>query len=362
MEKVRIQDDLYTFVNQEKLDQLVIPDDKPATGGFNLLADEVEEIMMNEFREMSTSENYPNEYLKRACTLFKVAKDVEKKDKDGIAPALKHLAIINEIDSIETFNKMFKTLMLKGIPLPIQGSVETDMKNTQEHKLYIQGPRVILPDAAYYKPERAEQKEMILGIWTNMARMIMAKTDLSAEEQNEYIEDTLAFDSVLGDLVKTSEEWSEYVEMYNPMKTSKVASMLKSIKFKQILKDLFNEVPEIVVVSEPRYFKNFVSVFNEETLVKYKHWAYVTGLINSCILLSEELRELGSLYFRTIAGIPANTPVEKFAYQLASDVYGEPIGLYYGEKYFGEAAKKDITEIVYQIIDGYKRELKIMIS
>ena len=35
-------------------------------------------------------------------------------------------------------------------------------------------------------------------------------------------------------------------------------------------------------------------------------------------------------------------------------MYSEPVGLYYGEKYFGEEAKKDITEIVYQIIDTYK--------
>ena len=30
MEKVRIQDDLFTYVNQEKLDQLTIPDDLPS--------------------------------------------------------------------------------------------------------------------------------------------------------------------------------------------------------------------------------------------------------------------------------------------------------------------------------------------
>lgn len=35
MSKVRIQDDLYHYVNQEKLDQLVIPEDLPAIGGFN---------------------------------------------------------------------------------------------------------------------------------------------------------------------------------------------------------------------------------------------------------------------------------------------------------------------------------------
>ena len=93
MEKVRIQDDLYTYVNQEKLDQLVIPDDQPATGGFNTLAKEVEETMINEFKEMSANKSYPNDYLKNACTLFKIIKNVEKKEKDGITPALNNLKV-----------------------------------------------------------------------------------------------------------------------------------------------------------------------------------------------------------------------------------------------------------------------------
>ena len=358
MEKVRIQDDLYTYVNQEKLEELVIPDDKPCTGGFVLLADGVEKIMMKEFNDMDQSNSYANEYLKKAITLFKMAKNAEKKEKDGIEPALKNLSIIDKLDSIKTFDKMYKELFLKGIPLPIKGMVETDMKNTAQHLVYIQGPSTILPDASYYKEEMAQQKEMILGIWTNIAKMIMAKTPLAAEVQEKYIEDTLKFDAVLGSLVKTNEEWSEYVEMYNPMKTSKVASMLKPMNFKTVLKGLFNDVPEIVIVSEPRYVKNFANVFNENTFEEYKHWAYVTGLINSCSLLTEELRDLGSMYYRTIAGIPAVTPIDKFAYQLASGIYSEPVGLYYGEKYFGEEAKKDIVEIVYQIIDTYKSRIK----
>ena len=358
MEKIRIQDDLYTFVNQEKLEELVIPDDKPCTGGFVLLSDGVEKIMMNEYNEMSENNSYPNDYLKNACTLYKMAKNVEKKEKDGINPALNKLAIIGKLESIGTFNKMYKDLLLNKIPLPFKVMVETDMKNTKQHLAYIQGPSTILPDASYYKEEMAAQKEMIIGIWTNIAKMIVAKTNLSEEEQAKYIEDTLKFDAVIGSLVKTSEEWSEYVEMYNPMKVSKVTSMLKPVNFKKVLKDLFNEVPEIIVVTEPRYFKHFSEVLNDETFEAYKHWAYVTGLMDSCSLLTEELRDLGSMYYRTIAGIPAVTPVEKFAYQLSSNMYSEPVGLYYGEKYFGEEAKKDITEIVYQIIDTYKSRIK----
>ena len=358
MNKPRIQDDLYTYVNQEKLDQLVIPDDLPCIGGFQTLAKDVEQLMINEFNEMTNNNNYPNEYLKNACTLFKIAKDVEKKDSFGIAPALNNLAVLDELKELKDFSKMYKTLMLKGISLPFKVMVETDMKNTKQHCVFIQGPSVILPDASYYKPEMEQQKQMILGIWTNVAKMVLSKSDLTLEQQEKYLQDTLAFDALLGNLVKTSEEWSEYIKMYNPMKASKVSSFLKTINFKKVLKDLFDIVPETIIVTEPRYFKEFVNVFNENTFEQYKHWAYVTGLLDSCSLLTEELRELGSTYYRTIAGIPKNTPVEKFAYQLASNMYSEPVGLYYGEKYFGEEAKKDITEIVYQIIDTYKSRIQ----
>lgn len=358
MNKPRIQDDLYTYVNQEKLDQLVIPDDLPCIGGFQSLAKDVEQLMINEFNEMANSNNYPNEYLKNACTLFKIAKDVEKKDSFGIAPALNNLAVLDELKELKDFSKMYKTLMLEGISLPFKVMVETDMKNTKQHCVFVQGPSVILPDASYYKPEMEQQKQMILGIWTNVAKMVLSKSDLSLEQQEKYLQDTLAFDALLGNLVKTSEEWSEYIKMYNPMKASKVSSFLKTINFKKVLKDLFDIVPETIIVTEPRYFKEFVNVFNENTFEQYKHWAYVTGLLDSCSLLTEELRELGSTYYRTIAGIPKNTPVEKFAYQLASNMYSEPVGLYYGEKYFGEEAKKDITEIVYQIIDTYKSRIQ----
>ena len=44
MEKVRIQDDLYTYVNEEKLNELVIPGDLPCIGGFQSIAVELEKL------------------------------------------------------------------------------------------------------------------------------------------------------------------------------------------------------------------------------------------------------------------------------------------------------------------------------
>ncbi len=358
MESIRIQDDLYTYVNQKTLEELVIPDDKPVAGGFIELADGVERIMMGEFQAMTDSGEYPNEYLQRACSLYAIAKDAARKEKDGIAPALKNLAILDEINSLEDFSRLYKTLTLRVIPTPLNIGVDTDMKNTKQRLVYIQGASVILPDASYYKPEMAAQKEQIIGVWTNVAKAVMAKTDLSPEDQEEYVKDALAFDEIVAGLAKTREEWSRYVEMYNPMEVGKTAEMLSTIDFSLILNDLFGHVPETIVVAEPRYFGDFAKILNADTLKLYKHWAYVTGLFSSCPYLSEELRDMGGMYMRAITGVAKMQSIEKFAYNLASGMFSEPVGIYYGEKYFGEEAKKDITEIVYQIIDTYKERIK----
>ena len=358
MENIRIQDDLYTYVNQEKLDQLVIPDDAPSIGGFASLRNDVQDLMIKEFISMSESDSYPNDHMRRACTLFKAARNVEKKEKDGIAPALNYLSVLDSLDSVKTMNKELDQLVLDRIPLPFSLSVMADMKNTTNNCLYIQGPSVILPDASYYKPKMKAQKDAILGMWTNMAKAVLAKTNLSEEKQAKYIADTLAFDALLGKYVKTSEEWSDYIKIYNPMKTSKVNSLMKTINFNKLLKELVGFVPKTVVVTEPRYFKAFNSVFNKKTFSMYKHWAFVTGLVSSCSLLSEELRDIGSSYSRALSGIAAVTPVDKFAYELASGMYSEPVGVYYGQKYFGEEAKKDITSIVHEIIDMYKERIQ----
>ena len=69
MEKVRIQDDLYNYVNGEWLEKAVIPDDKPSTGGFNVLNDEVEKQMINDLDKMEKEQNYLTEHMKWAVKL-----------------------------------------------------------------------------------------------------------------------------------------------------------------------------------------------------------------------------------------------------------------------------------------------------
>ena len=358
MEKIRIQDDLYTYVNQAKLEELVIPEDMPVTGSAMNLSIEVEKLMIGEFNTMSGEGSYPNEHLARACTLFALAKDVKRKKKHGIKPALKHLAILRKLGTMLGYNLHAKELLLKDIAMPINISVESNMKDTSHHCVMIQGPSVILPDASYYKEGKEQQRDQLLDMWSGFAKQVLSIAGHSEEECDLLLKDTLAFDALVAKYVKTREEWSEYVKMFNPMKTGRVAGMVKPLNLKKLLSDLFGYVPAEIIVTEPRYFKNFKEVFNPDTFEMYKNWAYVVTLMGCCSLLTEELRDLGGAFRRALSGIAVNSSPEKFAYQLASSLYSEPVGLYYGEKYFGEEAKKDIIEIVKQIVATYQKRIE----
>ena len=355
MEKIRIQDDLYTYVNQEKLDELVIPEDMPVAGGFATLSTDVEKLMIGEFNDMSKAGSYPNAHLERACKLFALAKDGKRKGKHGIKPALKNLSALKKISTLRGYNLHAGELILKGIAMPLYIMVEPNMKDTTHHCVMIQGAGVILPDVSYYKNE--QQRDQLLGLWSGFAKQVLAIAGHSEDEINALLKDTLAFDALIAKFAKSNEEWSEYTKMYNSMKTGRVAGMVKPLNLKKLLTDLFGFVPEEIIVAEPRYFKNFKEIFNADTFEMYRSWAYVTTLMGNCSLLSEELRDLGGGFHRALSGIAAPASAEKFAYQLASSLYSEPVGLYYGEKYFGEEAKKDITEIVKQIVATYQKRI-----
>ena len=354
--KVRIQDDLFTFVNQEKIDTLVIPEDRPTAGGFAELHDNVEKIMMDEFKALEKADNIADHNLKKAVDLYSVAKNVKKRNKQGIKPIAKDLKAILATSDISLFNRKLKNFVINGYPLPFNFGVDTDLKDSNKHSIMFMGPSTILPDTTMYNPANPN-KDMLLNMWKGLALQVLNFTDLSDQDKALFVDDALAFDAIIATLVKSREEMSEYTKLYNPFKVNKVNRLLAPIKFKRCLKQLFNEVPETIVIGDPRFLNGFKTLFNEENYTKYLHWAYIRFIFNNGRFLSEPLRDISGAYMRALTGVAKPTEPVKYAYQLASSWFDQPVGLYYGKKYFGEEAKKDVVEMVKEIIAAYKERI-----
>ena len=355
---VRIQDDLYLFVNQKKLEQLVIPDDMPYNGGFAELHINLEKLLMEEFANLEKQGDIQDANLAKAIALYSIAKNVKKRNRDGIKPILKDLHFIQSTEDTYSLNRRLKQFVMNGYPLPFDFGVETDFKDSNRHCLMLMGPSTILPDTTMYNPANPN-KEPMLNMWKSVALQVLNFTDLSDEDKTLYLNDTIEFDAIISTLVKSSEEKSNYIALYNPFRTGRVNGLLKPINFKSVLKKLFGYIPETVIVGDPRFLKGFKTLFNAENFNKYIHWAYVNFLLNKGQYLSEDLRALSGAFSRALSGIAKPTEPDKFAYQLSSNVFSEPVGYYYGVKYFGEEAKKDVIEMVHEIINAYKERIAV---
>lgn len=351
MENIRLQDDLYEAVNGEWLAQAVIPDDKPTTGGFSLLAEEVEKTMMADFADFASGKKSSDvKSMDDAVRLYRKVVDTERRNSEGIRPVEKLLERIRNTDTVEKLNKESRELSKAGMEMPFQYGVEADMKDATSNSFIITGPNLILPDTTYYQDDNPVGPQL-MAVYTDMAAKLLAYTDLSEEMQKQYIEDMVAFDKLVAQKVKSQLEWADYVKNYNPFSIDEVAEYMKPFDFKGFMKQIYGEnIPQTIIVFDPKAIKEMNFYFNEETFSQYVHWAYVKTLISASSKLSEEMAAIGNIYRRTLMGIAADPVIEKQAYQVASSVYSEPVGIYYGRTYFGEEAKKDITELVKRII------------
>ena len=349
---VRIQDDLYEYVNGEWLEKAIIPDDRPTIGGFANLAEDVEKIMMNDFKDFKAGTKHSDiNGMCDAIKLYNKIMDTDTRNALGIKPLMPLLDKIKAIDSLEKLNDNLLFFTENNIPLPVDFGVDANMQDATANCFIIQGPSIILPDTTYYGNETGDK---LLAVYKDMALKLLAYTNLTSDEQEEYINDTLAFDALVASQVKSMLEWADYVKNHNPMPLDEVCNYLQPLAFKKLLTAIYDNLPQELIVYDPKAIKNMNMYFNNDTFKQYIHWAYVKTLLANANKLSQEMTAISTTYRSCIMGIDSDPILEKQAYQIASSVYSEPCGIYYGRTYFGEEAKKDIISLVKKIIDTYK--------
>jgi putative endopeptidase len=356
---VRIQDDLYEAVNGEWLKTAVIPDDRPTTGGFSKLDQDVEKTMMADFRDFAEGKKTTDiPEMRYAIALYKKVLDTDRRNREGIGPALPILERIRSLKTVGDLNREAAGLFRDGFHLPVVMTVDVDMEDATKHSFIIQGPPTILPDTTYYA-DGNEAGKQLLAVWADMASKVLAFTPLSEEERKRFLDDTLAYDALIAKKVKSNLEWAEYYKNHNPMSADEVASFVAPFDIRKFLADVFGkDAPETLIVYDPKAIKEMNGYFSEANFPLFVHWAYVRTLLGMTAFLSEELASIGKTYRRALTGVAADPAMEKQAYQMASSMYAEPVGVWYGRTYFGEEAKKDVVELVKKIIDTYKIRIR----
>lgn len=353
-----LKDDFYEYVNGAWLETAEIPEDKPATGGFQDLVDEIDRLLMKEFEDFSQHpETIPPGRLQDAVAYYDLAKDYESRDRLGATPLRPLLERVTALENLEDLNRQLVDWVLEGLPLPFDVDVDQDMKNTRFNTFFAGPAGTILPDKTYYDEDNVQGPQLLEAFGT-MTRAVLEKLDYSKEQAATIVSESLAFDRLIVPHVRSSEENADYSKNYNPRTFDEFTKYSQFFDLRSLTLGLIGQEPEKIIVTEPDYFTALDEIANPTTFPLMKSWLLIQVALAFTGYLSEELRVLGGTYSRQLSGATAPKPQDKAAFYLANGRFSQVVGEYYGRKYFGPKAKADVEHMVKEMIAIYQERLE----
>lgn len=355
----RLQDDFYHAINGEWEKTAVIPDDKPRTGGFSDLADEIEDLMLETTDQWLAGENVPdNAILQNFIKFHRMAADFDKREAVGIEPVKPLIEEYKNLSSFSEFTSKIAEYEMSGKPNEFPFSVSPDFMNAQLNVLWASAPGIILPDTTYYTEDNEKGKEL-LRIWREIQEELLEKYGFTAEEIKDILDKVIALDAKLAKYVLSREEASEYVELYHPYDWEDFTKLAPELPLDNIFTEILGQVPDKVIVPEERFWTEFAAEYYSEDnweLLKAVLLVDVTTSWNA--YLTDELRVLAGKYGRALSGTPQAMEKKKAAYYLAQGPYNQALGLWYAGENFSPEAKADVEAKVATMIDVYKSRLQ----
>ncbi|MCD3443188.1 endopeptidase [Streptococcus equi subsp. zooepidemicus] len=353
------QEDFYQAVNGKWAETAVIPDDKPRTGGFSDLADEIEDLMLTTTDAWLAGEHVPNDaILENFVKFHRLVADYDKRDQVGVAPALDLIEEYKALGSFAEFASKVADYELNGKPNQFPFSVAPDFMNAQLNVLWAEAPGLILPDTTYYAKDNDKGKEL-LAIWRGMQEELLPKFGFSHEEVKDLLDKVITLDKQLADYVLSREEYSEYAKLYHPYDWAEFTKLVPELPLDNIFTVILGEVPDKVVVPEERFWTEFAAdYYSEKNWELLKAWLVLTAAGAYHTYLTDEIRVLSGVYSRALSGTPQAMDKKKAAYYLAQGPFNQALGLWYAGEKFSPEAKADVEHKVAKMIEVYKSRLE----
>ncbi|MGT2637720.1 M13 family metallopeptidase [Streptococcus ratti] len=354
----RLQDDFYHAVNGEWEKTAVIPADKPRTGGFSDLSDEIEDLMLETTDKWLEGQDVPDDSILQNFVKFhgQVA-DYEKREKVGVAPALPLIEEYQNLSSFAEFASKIADYELAGKPNELPFGVAPDFMNAQMNVLWAEAPSLILPDTSYYAEDNENGKELLVK-WRAMQEELLPKFGFETAEIKDLLDKVIELDAKLAQYVLSSEETSEYVKLYHPYDWDDFTKLAPELPLDAIFTQILGQKPDKVIVPEERFWTQFAAEFYSESnweLLKASLVLAAAGAWNS--YLTDDIRILSGSYNRALSGTPQPMDKKKAAFYLAQGPYNQALGLWYAGEKFSPEAKADVEAKVATMIDVYKERL-----
>lgn len=278
-------------------------------------------------------------------TLFNIAMDSVKLNRDGYGPVKEDLAAIRNMKDKDAAFKMLIEMHRTGTNPFFASYVSSDPGNSKENLFQLYQAGTGLPDRDYYLSK--EHKAIFDAYVAHMQRMFEL-FGCSPEEAQTKTAQVIGIEKSLAEIQYDRVSLRDPHKNYNKMTVAQLQALAPEIDWAAYVKGMAPDydVKELSA-GQTEFMKGMAKIFAQsdlEAIKAYYEWNLISG---AAPYLSDDIIAANfDFWGKTMSGQTEMKPRWKRSVSSVNNILGEAVGKMYVEKYFPAAAKERITKLV----------------
>jgi len=353
---VKPQDDFYNYCNGNWMKTFKLPESDSRYGSFNEINENNLRNIQIIYAEISNDKSAkPGTNRQKMRDFYNLAMDSMKADKLGLSPIANQLKQIDEVKTKSEFLALKSKFEMIGIRLLYASGVEVDLKNSKNHRLYLNQAGYGLPDKDFYYSERFSG---LAGAYKELIANLFILSGTKKDDAVKIAESIFEWEKRILDKGKSTPEMRDVEGLYNPVAVSELNKLAPNLNSSEYLKSLGIKQPDTVVIHSREYFSTLSSLIQSADLSLLKNYAKWHLLNEAAPHLSKDFVDAKfNFYGKTLSGAKIQKARWQRVHGLINMQLGDIISEEYVGKYFPQSSKDKLNVLIDNLIAAYRERI-----
>ena len=315
-------------------------------GAFEMLIEENQKQIKGLIEELAANKDVQSEAGKKVGTLYSLAMDSVKLNKDGVAPIKPLLDKIAALTNKDQIMPMKVELSNLGVGTYFSSYVYADAKNSDMNIFQMGQGGINLGEREYYL-DTDEATTAIREAYKKYIVNLFTLAGFSEAEATQKMNDVMEVETAIAKASLSAVELRDPEANYNKMAFADLEKTIKGIDWNAYVKGLGLADVKEVNVGQIKPIQAVADLIQNMPVSKHIAYLQYNVIDAAASYMSDDFVAAKFDFFgKVMSGRQANQPRWKRAVGTVNGVLGEMVGQMYVEKYFPAAAKERMVALV----------------
>ena len=313
---------------------------------FDALAENNRKQLRELIEEMASKKHEKGSLEQKIGSLYRLAMDSVRRNKEDYAPIKALLSEVQAIDSRTAIQYEMAKLQSLGISNFFSFGCDADLKDAKWNLMQINQGGISMGERDYYL-ENDEPTKKIRDAYRQYVKNLFTMTGMTADEATKALEAVLKIETRIATASYSATKQRDVEGNYHKMSYQELLTDFPGIDWSTQF--LLSGIPAFkeISVNQPEPIHEVESILKECSVDELKAYLYFKVVDDASNALSDRFRqESFNFYNHTMAGAEQDRPRWKRAVASVEGALGMAVGKLYVEKYFPESSKQRMMELV----------------